>query len=45
MPFDYSNAPPPRDLELIPDGTVATINTHLRPGGAGGRPAQAQQGW
>src|SRR5262249_42362908 len=35
MPFDYSNAPPPRDLELIPDGTVATINTHLRPGGAG----------
>jgi hypothetical protein len=35
MPFDYSSAPLPRDIELIPDGTVATINTHLRPGGAG----------
>jgi len=35
MPFDYSNAPPPRDIELIPDGTVTTINIHLRPGGAG----------
>jgi len=35
MPFDYSNAPPPRNIELIPDETVATINTHLRPRGAG----------
>src|SRR5262245_21359213 len=35
MLFDYSNAPPPRNIELIPDGTVATINTHLRPRGAG----------
>jgi len=35
MPFDYSTAPPPRDLELIPHGTVATCILHLRPGGAG----------
>jgi hypothetical protein len=35
MPFDYSTAPPPRDLELIPPGTVATCILHLRPGGAG----------
>jgi hypothetical protein len=35
MPFNYSTAPPPRDIELIPHGTVATLSTHLRPGGAG----------
>src|SRR5262249_25376396 len=34
-PFDYSTAPPPRDQELIPHGTVATCVLHLRPGGAG----------
>jgi hypothetical protein len=34
-PFNYSTAPPPRDIELIPHGTVATIIMHLRPGGAG----------
>jgi|SRR5215471_2116302 len=34
-PFDYSSAPPPRDIELIPHGTVATLSIHLRPGGAG----------
>ena len=35
MPFDYTNAPPPRDTELIPHGTVATVVMHIRPGGVG----------
>jgi hypothetical protein len=35
MPFDYSSAPPPRDIELIPRDTIATLSMHLRPGGAG----------
>jgi len=35
MPFNYSSAPPPRDIELIPHGTVATLIIHLRPGNAG----------
>jgi hypothetical protein len=35
MPYDYSTAPPPRDLELIPHGTIATVVMHIRPGGAG----------
>src|SRR5262249_51646229 len=35
MPFDYSDAPPPRDLELIPHGTTATCVLHIRPGGVG----------
>jgi hypothetical protein len=35
MPYDYSAAPPPRDLDLIPHGTVATVVIHIRPGGAG----------
>jgi hypothetical protein len=35
MPFNYSDAPPPRDFELIPDDTIATIVMHIRPGGAG----------
>ena len=35
MPHDYSSAPPPRDLDLIPHGTVATVVIHIRPGGAG----------
>jgi hypothetical protein len=35
MPYDYSDAPPPRDYELIPHGTVATCILHLRPGGVG----------
>jgi hypothetical protein len=35
MPYDYSNAPPPRDLELIPAGTVASVQMRIRPGGAG----------
>jgi hypothetical protein len=35
MPIDYSTAPPPRDIELIPHGAIATCIFHLRPGGAG----------
>jgi hypothetical protein len=35
MPFDYSEAPPPRDLEIIPHGTVATVVMHIRAGNVG----------
>jgi hypothetical protein len=35
MPYDYSDAPPPRDIELIPHGTVATVRLHIRPGNVG----------
>src|SRR5215470_1691418 len=35
MPYDYTDAPPPRELELIPHGTIATITLHIRPGGVG----------
>jgi hypothetical protein len=35
MPYDYSTAPPPRDLELVPAGTVASVQLRIRPGGAG----------
>ena len=35
MPYDYTDAPPPRDIELIPHGTVATVSMHIRPGGVG----------
>jgi len=36
MPYDYSSAPPPRDnLELIPAGTVASVQMRIRPGNAG----------
>jgi len=34
MPFDYTDAPPP-SFELIPDGTVASVSIHIRPGNAG----------
>src|SRR6516225_942464 len=33
--FDYSNAPDQRSDELIPAGTVATLQLHIRPGNAG----------
>src|SRR5215468_3228442 len=33
--YDYTDAPPPRDLELIPHGTIATLVLHVRPGGVG----------
>jgi hypothetical protein len=35
MPYDYSDAPPPREFELIPHGTIATVMMQLRPGGVG----------
>jgi hypothetical protein len=35
MPYDYSSAPPPRDFDLIPAGTIASVQMHIRPGGAG----------
>jgi hypothetical protein len=35
MPYDYSDAAPPRDLELIPSNTVATVSLHILGGGAG----------
>jgi hypothetical protein len=34
MPYDYTDAPPP-SFDLIPDGTVATVSIHIRPGGVG----------
>jgi hypothetical protein len=34
-PFDYTDAPKPREIELIPDGTTATLSLHIRPGGEG----------
>jgi len=34
MPFDYTDAPPP-SFDLIPDGTVATVSIHIKPGGVG----------
>jgi hypothetical protein len=39
MPYDYSTAPPSRDFELIPAGTVATVLMRIRAGGAG------EDGW
>src|SRR5262245_9416005 len=35
MPYDYTDAPPPRDLELIPHGTIATLLLHILAGGVG----------
>jgi hypothetical protein len=35
MPYDYSTVPPPRDLEVIPAGTIASVQMRIRPGGAG----------
>jgi hypothetical protein len=35
MPYDYSDAPPPRDIELIPHGTIATCVLHILAGGVG----------
>jgi len=34
-PYDYTDAPPPRDIELIPPGTIATCVLHIRAGGVG----------
>ena len=35
MAYDYSAAPEQRGLDLIPDGTVATLQLTILPGGAG----------
>jgi hypothetical protein len=35
MPYDYSTAPPPRDFELVPAGTLASVLMRIRPGGVG----------
>ena len=35
MPYDYSDAPPPRDFELIPPNTVATLSLHIQRRGCG----------
>ena len=35
MAFDYNDAPEQRGFELIPDGTIATVQLTIRPGGAG----------
>jgi hypothetical protein len=35
MPYDYSSAPHSRDVELIPNGKVASVQARIRPGGAG----------
>jgi hypothetical protein len=34
-PYDYTNTPPPRDFELIPHDTIATVTIRLRAGGVG----------
>ena len=35
MTYDYSTTPPPREFDLIPNGTIASVTMKLRPGGAG----------
>ena len=35
MAYDYSSAPPPRDGDLIPPGTIASVQMRIRPGGTG----------
>src|SRR5262245_32290268 len=35
MPYDYTEAPTQRDIDLIPHGTIATVVMHIRPGGFG----------
>jgi hypothetical protein len=35
MAYDYTEAPPQREIELIPHGTVATVSLKIRAGGAG----------
>jgi hypothetical protein len=35
MPYDYTEAPPPRDMELITRDTIAPVVMRIRPGGAG----------
>ena len=35
MPYYYTDAPPSRDIELIPYGTIATVVLHIRAGNVG----------
>jgi len=36
MPYDYTDAPPPRDItELIPHGTILTLALHINAGSVG----------
>jgi hypothetical protein len=35
MSYDYTEAPPQREIELIPHGTVATVSLKIRAGRAG----------
>jgi hypothetical protein len=35
MPIDFNDAGPQQNLDVIPDGTVATVLMKIRPGGAG----------
>ena len=35
MAYDYTEAPEQRGIELIPAGTIATVQLTIRPGGAG----------
>jgi len=34
-PYDYTDAPPPRAPDLIPEGTTATVSMHIHAGGIG----------
>jgi hypothetical protein len=35
MAYDYTEAPPQREIELVPHGTVTTVSLKIRAGGAG----------
>jgi hypothetical protein len=35
MGYDYSQAPQPRELELVPHGTIVVVTMKIRAGGAG----------
>jgi hypothetical protein len=35
MPTDYTDAPPPPKIDLIPAGTIATVSLLIKPGGVG----------
>ena len=36
MPFDYSQTADPKDFsQPVPDGTLATVQMRIRPGGVG----------
>jgi hypothetical protein len=35
MAYDFTNAPAPKEFELIPHGTIAIVSLHIKPGGVG----------